>query len=88
MMPSTKELADAREMMCELLDQLPLKTYLFEIELKDSSQWQVRLDYRAGEQWQSVTLEVGHEQLTASTMPGRVRQELLAAWRKQLRACA
>ena len=89
MLLTTLELTNAREIVRDLLEQLHLEAYLFEIEPKaPPSQWQLRLDCGLGEQWQSLLFEVDYEQLKASKAPGQARQALLEDWQKNLRACA
>jgi hypothetical protein len=84
---STLELANAREIVRGLLEQLRLEAYLFEVEPHEPN-WQIRVDCGIKEQWQSVVLEISFGQLSASREDGPERDALLTAWHKQLGACA
>ena len=84
---STLELANAREIVRSLLEQLRLEAYLFEVEPHEPN-WKIRVDCGINEQWQSVALEISSEQLTASREDGPARDALLTAWSEQLGACA
>ena len=87
MLLSTLELANARETVRSLLDQLQLDAYLFEVEPKDNH-WQIQIECGLEDQWQSLVLEMDLEQLKATEDTGQAREELLAVWQQQLRACA
>lgn len=84
---SILELANAREIVRDLLEELQLEAYIFEVEPKDPH-WQIRLDCGLGDQWQSLMFEVDFERLKASKESDQVREEILAAWQKHLGACA
>jgi hypothetical protein len=83
---SLQELTNARETVRDLLDLLQLKAYLFEVEPKDSH-WEIRVDCRINDQWQSVVFEADYERLIASKEAGQPCEELLSAWQKHLGAC-
>lgn len=87
MVLSMLELANMREIVRDLLDQLQLEAYLFEVQPKDQN-WEIRVDCGINDQWQSVVFEVDGDHLSACKEAGQPREELLAAWLKHLGACA
>jgi hypothetical protein len=83
---STVDLANAREIVHELLEQLRLEAYLFEVEPR-ALNWKIRVDCGINGQWQSLVLEVDPGQLSASREDGAARAALLSAWSNQLHEC-
>ncbi|MGD2073674.1 MAG: hypothetical protein PVI91_07850 [Gammaproteobacteria bacterium] len=83
---STLELANARETVRGLLEQLQLEAYLFEVE-PGTTEWRIRVDCGVDGQWQSLVLDVAAEELSASRKDGPARAALLSAWGAQLHAC-
>ena len=83
---STVELANAREIVHELLEQLQLEAYLFEVEPRAPG-WKIRVDCGIEGQWQSLILDVDPAQLSASRADSAARAALLDDWGLQLRAC-
>jgi hypothetical protein len=84
---STLQLAEAREVVRSLLEELRLEAYLFEVEPRGAA-WEIRVDCGINGQWQSLTLTAASGQLTASREDDAVREALLSSWREPLRACA
>jgi len=84
---SILELARAREITAELLDELGLDAYLFEIEPHDD-QWELKVDcaVETAGAWESTTLSVPKEILLASR-DAAIHRRLLAEWRGRLGAC-
>lgn len=76
------ELAQAREIASELLDELGLPVYLFEIEPLTNSQWELRLEFKVDESgtWETITLPILRETLLSSHADKAARQVLLNKW--------
>jgi hypothetical protein len=85
-MITTAELAQAKEAVSTLLEQLGVAAYLFEIEPRED-RWSLRIDCALDEGWQSVALPVDKSLLVASRNDVLVRERLLNEWRPQLGAC-
>ena len=85
-MQSMQELANAREIVRGLLEQLQLEAYLFEVEPKEPH-WKIRVECAVNDVWQSTLLEVDAERLWASKEPGQKREALLLDWQKHLGIC-
>lgn len=83
---STRELIDAKEAAADLLEELGLEAYVFEIE-PGERQWQVRVDCGYSGGWQSVTLAVDVTRLRASRSNKTMRTQLLEDWGERLAAC-
>lgn len=85
-MITTHELAQAKEAVSMLLEQLGVAAYLFEIEPREGP-WSLRIDCALDDGWQSVALPVDKSLLVASREDIRAREHLLDEWRAQLHAC-
>lgn len=84
---SIAELARARETTTELLDELGLDAYLFEVEPRDD-QWELKVDCAMEEGvWESVTMLVPKEMLLTSHDDASVHRRILAEWQGRLVAC-
>jgi hypothetical protein len=82
---STKNLTDAKETVGQLLDQLGLSAYLFEIE-PDAERWKVRVECPRNSGWQSSLLMVDDNMLRACRTDRFARDHLLGEWRERLTA--
>lgn len=85
---SIAQLAQARERCAELLEELGLEAYLYEIEPREGL-WELRIDCaltRPGT-WESTSLPVAAEALLAASEGSAARQQLLSEWRRHLSAC-
>lgn len=83
----TLELAKARGLTAELLEELQLGNYLFELDAFEED-WQLRLDCASDDGWTSLRLPVDRERLLASAdADSEARRTLLAEWRQRLQAC-
>ncbi len=82
------ELAKAREVAIELLDELDLTGYLFEIETSSNSQWGLRLEFQVDDNgtWEAITLPVLKETLLSNQTEKVARQRLLNQWQDILKA--
>lgn len=85
-MPLTiAELGQAREIVAELLGELGLETYLFEVKPRDT-QWLLQLDcpLERGEAWETLTFPLSKDLLFAVADDSTARQHLLSEWRQRL----
>lgn len=83
---SSAELIQAREAAAELLEELGLDAYLFEIEPRDG-QWELRVECAIEEGWETVVLPVPKALLLTGRDDAAARQQLLTDWRERLAAC-
>lgn len=83
MIPKSHDLINAREATAALLEQLDLKTYLFEVEA-DEDAWIVRVEWDRDGEWQTAAMPVQWDQLLTSRSDKATRQNLLKQWRSQL----
>lgn len=83
---SSTELIQAREAAAELLEELGLDAYLFEVEPRNS-QWELRVECAIEEGWETMTLSVPKVLLLAGRNDAAARQRLLTDWRERLAAC-
>ncbi|MFQ5487614.1 MAG: hypothetical protein ACE5ET_04090 [Gammaproteobacteria bacterium] len=83
---STIELAEARDIVQSLLDELGLQAYLFEIEPREQD-WELRIDCAINGEWQSTRLQVAPQRLQACRSDCAARESLLAQWRPHLEYC-
>jgi hypothetical protein len=66
---------------------MQLTASLYEAESK-ASQWEVRIECPINEQWQSISLQITHEQLAECREADSLgRQRTITAWREALAAC-
>lgn len=88
MILSITELAMAREVTTELLDEIGLDAYLFDVEPRDAH-WELKVDCAMATNgaWESVTLLVPKEALLMSHDDVSVHQRVLADLRGHLIAC-
>lgn len=84
---TTRELAQAKEAVSTLLDQLGVAEYLFEVEPRNGL-WEVRIDCAAEDAWQSLTLAVDVTDLLQVEQNSTVRQELATEWSAKLCSCS
>lgn len=84
---TTRELAQAKEAVAALLDQLGVAEYLFEVEPRNGL-WEVRIDCAAGDAWQSLSLTVDVTDLLQVEGNPAVRQALAAGWAAKLCSCS
>jgi hypothetical protein len=84
---SSVELARSRDVIDQMLEQLGLQTYLFEVEPREGA-WEVRVECATPEgEWQSVTIPVDQAQLKASLHDGAAREELMARLASHVGPC-
>ncbi len=83
---STVDFVKARDTVAELLDELALEAYLFEVEPRNSH-WEVKVECAIREGWETVTLSIPKEVLLASADDKAIRKQVLEEWRARLVAC-
>jgi hypothetical protein len=83
---STREFTEARQAVADLLEELGLEAYVFEIEPR-AHQWQVRVDCGFSGGWQSTTLAIDVARLRDSRSNKILRAQLLKDWGERLAAC-
>ncbi|MCW8195151.1 hypothetical protein F6455_10170 [Proteobacteria bacterium 005FR1] len=83
---SARDLIDAKEATSELLEQLGLDAYIFEVEPNEGP-WEVHVECAHSSGWQTVAIAVDRERLLASRSNEADRQALLDDWRERLSAC-
>lgn len=88
MMLSMTELALARETTTELLNELGLDAYLFEVEPHDEV-WELKVDCAMATNgaWESFTLIMSRETLLMSHDNAAIHQSVLSDLRGHLAAC-
>lgn len=80
---TTSNLAEAKETVGNLLDQLGLTSYLFEIEPRADS-WEVRVECALDSSWQSSVFTVEDAALRACRTDRLVRDQILGEFHKRL----
>lgn len=84
---STEELRRAKEAAEDLLEEMGLAAYLYEVE-PTSGQWMVRVECAVSDGgWQSVELPVDKDQLLSAAGDARIRAALLEDWGGELEDC-
>jgi len=80
-----KHLTEAKETVRDLLEQLGLAEYLFEVE-PHADQWHVRVECALNSGWQSSVLSIDDSTLRACRTDRFVRDQMLGMLRKRLTA--
>lgn len=83
---STMELAKAREIVKQVLDELGLEAYLFEVE-PDEHELEIKIECAMKEGWERVKIPVLKELLLSLSEDSDAYQSLLKEWRGVLTAC-
>jgi hypothetical protein len=84
---SITELAQIREVVKNILDQLKLDAYLFEVEPKED-RWEIKVECAVGkESWETVTLTAKKDILFHGGDDAVMHQVLLDNWAEALSAC-
>lgn len=85
---SMTELAEIRDVVAKLLDQLQLEAYLFEVEPKED-QWEINVECVVGDDnWETLRLTAKKDILFHGTDDAVMHQVLLDNWSEALAACA
>ena len=80
---TARNLAEAKETVGELLEQLGLSAYLFEVEPRED-RWEVRVECALDSAWQSSVFTVEDKTLRASRTDRLVRDQILGEMHKRL----
>lgn len=80
------EIAEIREVVASLLDELQLEAYLFEIE-PAKGRWQLTVECAIDEGWETIYLEVTKDDFKRFSDDVVFHQLLIDQWRKALSAC-
>lgn len=83
---SMNELAQARELVGRVLDELCLDAYIFEVEPREG-QWEIRLECAVAGGWETCLLTADKEYLLRGTDDAIVHEVLLDNWREALSDC-
>ncbi|HKJ88530.1 MAG TPA: hypothetical protein VKA48_08480 [Gammaproteobacteria bacterium] len=80
------ELERARVITEDLLEELGLEAYLYEVEPREDA-WEIRVECALNEGWQRALLSVERERLLSVPHRSQVRRGLLEEWDGELSAC-
>ncbi|MCG6970141.1 MAG: hypothetical protein LJE85_10275 [Gammaproteobacteria bacterium] len=81
------EIAEIREVVGKLLDQLKIDAYLFEVEPKDD-QWEIKVECAVDKRcWETVRLTAKKDILFHGADDAVMHQVLLDNWSEALSAC-
>ena len=83
---SLLQLARARELVTELLDELDLTAYRFEAEPRDHT-WRIVVECEVEGAWQTISLTLPPESLERAQNEHALRQILLARFADSLAEC-
>lgn len=78
-----RNLTEAKETVRNLLEQLGLTAYLFEVE-PHADRWEVRVECALDSGWQSSVFNVEDAALRACRTDRFIRDQMLGEWRKRL----
>ena len=80
------DLAQAREVVNCLLQELKLSNYVFDIEAHEQ-QWDVTVECETNGGWEVVTLKAEEQYLKHGAEDSVLHEVLLSDWREALNAC-
>jgi hypothetical protein len=80
---STDEISNIRALVADLLDDIGLKSYEFNIE-QDQNNWIVSADFPHRGQWQTVDLRVDKTLLRHCLTHEKMRERLRSVWKNRL----
>jgi hypothetical protein len=83
---STSELAEMRQTVASLLDELKLDAYLFEIEPRED-QWEIKVECAIDEGWEAFRLSAEKDYLIHGFDDAVARDVLMDNWREALASC-
>ena len=83
---SMNELAQAREVVGRVLEELLIDAYLFEVEPHEAH-WEVRVECAVEEGWETCRLKADKEYLLRGADDAVVHEVLIDAWREALADC-
>ena len=82
---SVNELAQMRETVTALLDELQLEAYLFEIE-PEEGQWEIKIECAIDQGWETFRLTAEKEYLLRGAEDAVAHAVMLDNWREALSA--
>lgn len=81
---SIDELTDIRALVGGLLDDIGLRSYIFNVE-QDENDWIISVDFpRHDDEWQAVDLRIEKETLRDCLTHPEARKSIGSAWRNRL----
>ena len=83
---SANELAQIRETVAALLDELRLEAYLFEVEPQEG-QWEIKIECAMDEGWETFRLSAEKQYLLHGSDDAVAHDVILDNWREVLTAC-
>jgi hypothetical protein len=83
---SRSELAQARDVISRVLEELGLDAYLFEVEPREGP-WEIRVECAVDDGWETCRLRANKEYLLRGTDDAAVHEVLLDNWREALSDC-
>jgi hypothetical protein len=80
------ELTSARDAVADLLEDIGLVNYLYEVEPDGHSdhRWRVKVECETPDGWKMTELRIDRPTLEQSRRGGSIRSTLLQAWRHRL----
>ena len=86
-LPPALEIANAREAVERLLDEMGLRAFVYTVEAKENG-WNLRMGCSISSGWQEIALPVDPAALRAAADDPAARAALREAWQARLSACA
>ena len=86
MTPSMTELAQARDVVRRVLEELQLDAYLYEVEPREG-QWEVKVECPTDAGWETCRLTADKEYLLRGVDDAVVHEVLIDNWREALADC-
>lgn len=86
-MPTTTELAAARENLGILLEEMRLAGHRFEVSPADEDHWHVDVECSAGDGWLKVELRLPRAELVNAPTDSHARGRVLETLEERLRGC-
>ena len=80
---TTRELAEAKDAVTLLLEELALPAYIFEVDPRNGL-WEVRIDRAVDGNWQSLVFPIHIEELQQVITDQAARTRMLDQWRNLL----
>ena len=83
---TTEQLAQARDTLATLLDEIGLENYVFEVE-PNERQWGIIVECAVDEGWERVQLKASEDYILRGKDDAILHQFLLEEWSDALKAC-
>ena len=83
---SIAELAQVRQVVQTLLDELGLDAYLFEVEPMEKK-WEIKIECAVEEGWETFRLTTRKDYLLRGVDESVIHEMLIDDWREALSAC-